>query len=182
MRRMPLAGVGVAIQSVDTPPFHQGGDTATPDWMPRPLEHLAQHPGPSARVRHMPCVDPAHQRHLVWRHRGRLGVRGRARQLQKLALPDTWPCVGSVNHRVALSKPALVSAPSQQSCSSVSGPSLAWRPLSSGSAALARQRHPRRQPSIAASILKSGSDAPQRVQPTPPVSCRLKSRPRPLGP
>ncbi len=35
----------------------------------------------------MQFVDPAHQRQLVLRHRGSLVVRGRARQLQDLALP-----------------------------------------------------------------------------------------------
>ena len=138
IRRMPCAGFGLAIQGVDTHPLHHGGYPAAPDWMPRPLEHLAQHSGLSERVLQMQFVDPAHQCQLVRRHRGSLVVRGRARQLQDLALPDNRQCVGSVDHRFALNTPALVSAPSQQSCSSVSCPILAWSTLRSGSAALAR--------------------------------------------
>ena len=63
---------------------------------------------------------------------------GSARQLQELALPDNWPCMGSVDHRFALSHPALVSAPAKKSCSGVSCPIVAWSILRSGSAALAR--------------------------------------------
>ena len=44
---------------------------------------------------------------------------------------------GSVDHRVALSHPALMRAPSQQSCSSASGPLLAWRTLRSGASTVA---------------------------------------------
>ena len=58
-------------------------------------------------------------------------------QRQDLALPNNRQCVGSVDHRLALSHPALVRAPSQQSCSSVSCPILAWSTLRSGSAAFA---------------------------------------------
>jgi len=101
MSRMPCGGAGFTIQGV--------GPTAAPDWRPRPRAQVVQHAGPSERVRQMQCVDPAQHRPLVRPHWGRRVIRGRARQLQDLALSNTRQG-GSVHPRVARSHPASVSA------------------------------------------------------------------------
>ena len=59
-------------------------------------------------------------------------VGGRARELQELALLHNQEGAGSGDYRVALSKPALVNAISQQSCSSTSCPILSCRTFRSG--------------------------------------------------
>lgn len=56
------------------------------------------------------------------------------RERQELALPHHWQGGGSVDHRIALSNPALVSASSEKSFSSASCPTLTWstvRPVAS---------------------------------------------------
>jgi hypothetical protein len=58
MRRMPLAGVGLAIQRIDSHPLHQGRDAAATDWLPFTLEHLGEHPCPGEGVVQIQFVDP----------------------------------------------------------------------------------------------------------------------------
>jgi hypothetical protein len=70
------------------------------------------------------------------RHRRRLVIHCGPGQLQQLALPPYRQWIGSVDYRVALRKPALVSTPSQQSCSRASCPILAWRVLRFGVSAV----------------------------------------------
>ena len=60
------------------------------------------------------------------------GSRRSTARAQELALPNDWQGMGSVDHRFALSNPALMSAPSKKSFSSASCPILAWRTLRSG--------------------------------------------------
>ena len=46
---------------------------------------------------------------------------------QQFRLPHQRKVMGPVNHRFALSRPALVSAPDKKSFSRVSSPILAWK-------------------------------------------------------
>src|SRR5574340_343538 len=80
----------------------------------------------------MQCVDPAHQHQMRCRYWHRLVVGRRARLPEELTLPHDWQGMGSVDHRFALSNPALMSAPSKKSFSSASCPIFSWRTLKSG--------------------------------------------------
>ena len=114
MRRMPLAGVGLAIQGVDAHPLHQRGHAAATDRLPVALGYRAQPPAPCKRQIQMSFAESAHQCQIVRRHRAWLVGGRRACQFQNLALPHQRECVGSVDHPVALSNPALVSALSKK--------------------------------------------------------------------
>src|SRR3954465_344240 len=69
-------------------------------------------------------VNPPHDRQLGRRHRPRLVVHAAAAQPQQLRLPHQRQRVSAVDHRFALSCPALPSAPDKKSFSSVSSPIL----------------------------------------------------------
>src|SRR3982751_4137842 len=70
-------------------------------------------------------VNPPHERKLGRRHRSRLVIHAAAAQTQQLRLPHQRQRVPAVDHRFALSSPALPSAPDKKSFSSVSSPILA---------------------------------------------------------
>src|SRR6267154_659396 len=59
------------------------------------------------------------------RHRARQIINAAAADLQNFRLPGDRQIVSTVDHRFALSNPALVSAPSKKSFSSVSSPIFA---------------------------------------------------------
>src|ERR1700761_3248522 len=70
----------------------------------------------------MQFVDPAHPREVGRRHRFRLVIDRRARDPQQPCLGGKRQCVASVNHRFALSNPALLSAPDKKSFCNVNSP------------------------------------------------------------
>src|SRR5450432_4853376 len=66
-----------------------------------------------------------HDREVGGRHRSRQIVDAAPADAQNFRLPGDRQIVPTVDHRFALSNPALVSAPSKKSFSSVSSPILA---------------------------------------------------------
>ena len=62
----------------------------------------------------MQFIDPAHARQVLGRYRPRLVIDVAAADVQNLRLPGDWKIVRTVDHRFALNKPALVSAPSKK--------------------------------------------------------------------
>src|SRR5215813_286254 len=73
----------------------------------------------------MQPVETTHDRKVRLRHRPRAVVDAAAADAQNLRLLGDRQIVRAVDHRFALSNPALVSAPSKKSFSSVSSPILA---------------------------------------------------------
>src|SRR5437667_8792125 len=73
----------------------------------------------------MQLVEPTHQREVGCRHRTRQIVDAAAADAQNLRLLGDRQIVLTVDHRFALSNPALMSATSKKSFSSVSSPILA---------------------------------------------------------
>src|SRR3954454_9109357 len=73
----------------------------------------------------MQLVDPTHDGEVGYRYRAWQVIDAAAADLANLRLFDDRQIVLAVDHRFALSKPALVSAPSKKSFSSVSAPILA---------------------------------------------------------
>ena len=73
----------------------------------------------------MEFVDPTHQGQRGVGDRPWLVVGRRPREPEELTLPDDGQGVRGINHRFALSKPALMSAPSKKSFSRASCPIFA---------------------------------------------------------
>src|SRR4051795_12720345 len=87
-------------------------------------------------------VNPPHDRKLGRRHRPRLVIHAAAAQPQQLRLPHQRQRVPAVDHRFALSSPALPSAPDKKSFSSVSSPILACNVFTSTAGAVAPPETP----------------------------------------
>src|SRR5206468_8936153 len=82
-------------------------------------------------------VEASHDREIGVRHRPRQVVDAATADAQSLCLGGDRQIVGTVDHRFALSNPALVSAPSKKSFSSVSSPILACSDFTSMAAGAA---------------------------------------------
>src|SRR5687767_14766870 len=79
----------------------------------------------------MQLVDLLHEGEVGRRHRTRQVVHRAARNADDLGLLRDAQLVITVDHRLAFSNPALLSAPSKKSFSSVSSPILACRAFTS---------------------------------------------------
>src|SRR5438874_7908322 len=79
----------------------------------------------------MQFVELAHELEVDRRHRARQVVHRAARDADHLCLLRDAQLVTTVDHRFAVSNPALLSAPSKKSFSSVSSPILACRAFTS---------------------------------------------------
>jgi hypothetical protein len=88
----------------------------------------------------MQPVETPHDREVGGRHRPRQVVHAAAADAQSFRLLRDRQIVLAHDHRLALSKPALPSATSKKSFSSVSSPILAWSDFTSTSGVLASAR------------------------------------------
>src|SRR3954453_22763551 len=86
------------------------------------LQQTTEHPAARERVFQMQLIDPTHQRQIRGRHLLRRVVYRRARQPKTLALLRHRQLVSAVDHRFALSSPALVSALSKKLARRLSPP------------------------------------------------------------
>src|SRR5437588_181992 len=89
------------------------------------MQHAAQHPRAGEGELQMQPVEMPHDRKIGLRHRPRQVVDAAAADAKNLGLLGDRKIVPAVDHRFALSNPALVSAPSKKSFSSVNSPILA---------------------------------------------------------
>src|SRR3954471_4695827 len=101
------------------------------DLHPLGLQEIAQHPAAREREVEMPLVHPAHDGEIGRGHGSRQAVDAAPADGQRLRLAGDGQLVRPVDHRLALSRPALLRAPSQKSFVRVSSPILAWRILTS---------------------------------------------------
>src|SRR5256714_15011386 len=95
------------------------------DLAPLGSQQASQHARTSERKLQMQPVEPLHDREVGRRHRARQIINAAAADLQNFGLPGDRQIMFTVDHRFALSNPALPSAPSKKSFSSVSSPILA---------------------------------------------------------
>src|SRR5688572_26697399 len=95
------------------------------------LQEIAQHPAAREREVEMQLVHPAHDGEIGRGHGSRQAVDAASADVQRLCLAGDGQRVRPVDHRLALSRPALLSAPSKKSFARVSSPILAWRVLTS---------------------------------------------------
>ena len=111
----------------------------TADLAPLGSQQASQHPRAGEGELQMQPVETPHDRKVGLRHRPRQVVDAAAADAQNLRLLADRQIVLTVDHRFALSNPALVSAPSKKSFSSVSSPILACSDFTStaGCAAVA---------------------------------------------
>jgi hypothetical protein len=88
-------------------------------------QKIAQHAGAREGALQMQFVDPPHKPQVFGRDRPGPVIDRASAEVQHLRLAVNREIVRSVDHRFALSKPALVSAPSKKSFSSASSPIFA---------------------------------------------------------
>src|SRR6202020_148707 len=89
------------------------------------VQKIAQHASARERALPMQFVDPPHDAQVFGRDRTGLVIDRAPADVQNLRLAGNRENVRSVDHRFALSKPALLSAPSKKSFSSASSPIFA---------------------------------------------------------
>src|SRR3954464_11688368 len=95
------------------------------------IQEIAQHPAAREREVEMQLVHPAHDGEIGRRHGSRQGIDTAAADFQSICLAGGGKGLPSGDHRLALSSPALPSAPAKKSFVSVSSPILAWSVLTS---------------------------------------------------
>src|SRR3712207_6005232 len=89
-------------------------------------QQVAQHAAAREGKVEMQFVDPPHQREVGGRGWPGPVIDAAPADVEHLGLSGDRQIMRAVDHRFALSKPALPSAPAKKSFSSVSSPSLAW--------------------------------------------------------
>ncbi len=122
---MALARVRLAIQRFEANFLCKSLHALTPDLLTCSALYFAQHPSVGEEgMLQMQFVDSTHHLQIAVRYGLRRVVRRRACQLENLELPGDWQVVGAVDHLLALSRPALVSALSKNSPRSIA---QSWR-------------------------------------------------------
>src|ERR1700730_2340793 len=114
-----------AIERLYPHPLHQRLYMTTADLAPLGSRRSARHPGTSKRLLQMQPVETPHDRKVGFRHRARQIVDAATADVQSFRLLGNGQVMRGLDHRFALSKPALPTAPSKKSFSSVSSPILA---------------------------------------------------------
>src|SRR4051794_35726760 len=113
------------LERLDAYPLHQGRDMPAADVDPFLFEEVAQHPAARERELKMQLVHSAHDGQIGCGHRSGQVVDAAAADPKCLGLLGDRQIMGAVDHRFALSRPALLSAPDKKSLVSVSSPILA---------------------------------------------------------
>src|SRR6516162_9879516 len=131
-------GAGTAIERFYPHAPHQRSYMPTADLAPFGSQQTSQHARTGEWVFQVQPVEAMHDRQLGLRHRPWQVVDAATADVESFRLFADRQIVPAVNHRFALSNPALLSAPSKKSFSNVSSPILACSAFTSttGSAAL----------------------------------------------
>src|SRR5882762_1536797 len=133
-----VAGFGLRrartpIERLYPHPPHQRLHMPAADLAPLQSQQASQHTRTGEGILQMQSVETSHDREVDGRYRARQVIDAAPADPQDLSLPGDRQIVLTVDHRFALSNPALVSAPSKKSFSSVSSPIpaqtkfVAWR-------------------------------------------------------
>src|SRR3954453_10045078 len=89
------------------------------------VEKIPQHPTARKREFEVQLVHPAHDGQIGRRHRSGQVIDAATADPKRLGLLGDRQIMGAVDHRFALSRPALLSAPDKKSLVSVNSPILA---------------------------------------------------------
>ena len=131
MPRLGLRRPRTAIERLYPHPLHQRLHVTTAGLAPLGSQQASQHPAPGEGELQMQSVKAPHDRKVGFRHRARQVIDATPANVQRPRLPGDRQIVRAVDHRFALSRPALLSAPSKKSFSSVSSPILACNDFTS---------------------------------------------------
>src|SRR6202040_2477417 len=131
-----MAGLGpggarAAVERLYPHPPHQRLDMPTAGLAPLGSQQASQHPRTGERKLQMQPAETSHNLQVGRRYRPWQVVDTAAADAQNLCLLCHRQIVLTVDHRFALSNPALLSAPSKKSFSSVSAPILACNDFTS---------------------------------------------------
>jgi hypothetical protein len=111
-------GARTAIERLYPHPPHQRLHMPAADLAPLGSQQASQHSRAGEGKLQMQPVETPHDREIGVRHRPRQVINAAAADLQNFRLPGDRQIMLAVDHRFALSNPALVSAPSKK---------LSWR-------------------------------------------------------
>jgi hypothetical protein len=103
-----------AIERFHPHPPHQRLHMTTADLAPLECQQASQHATPGERELQMQPVETPHDREVGFRHRTRQIVDAATADVHSCRLLGDRQIVLTVDHRFALSNPALVSAPSKK--------------------------------------------------------------------
>ena len=122
-----VAGLGLrrartAIERLYPHPLHQRLHMTTADLAPLGSQQASQHPRPGEGELQMQPVETPHDREVGFRHRARQVVDAATADAQNLRLLGDRQIVLTVDHRFALSNPALLSAPSKKLSTALRAP------------------------------------------------------------
>src|SRR5258705_670095 len=120
-----LGGAWTAIERLYPHPPHQRFDIPAADLAPLGSQQASQDTRTREGEFKVQPIQMPHDREVGRRHRARQIINAAAADLQNVRLLAERQIVSAVDHSFALSIPALVSAPSKKSFSSVSSPILA---------------------------------------------------------
>src|SRR3954452_18281321 len=102
------------LERLDAYPLHQGRDMPAADVDPLLVEEVPQHPTARERELKMQLVHPAHDGEIGRENRSGQVVDPAAADPERLGLLGNGQRVRAVDHRFALSRPALLSAPDKR--------------------------------------------------------------------
>src|SRR5713101_4542060 len=135
--RRRLRGIGPAIDRLDSHALHQRRDMPAADHDALLVQQITQHPAARERPFEMQFVHLPHDGEIGRRNRPGQVVNAATADVEHPRLLGNGQIVRTIDHRFALSRPALPSAPSKKSFSSVSSPILAWSDFTSTAGVLA---------------------------------------------
>src|SRR5450631_4138613 len=137
MPRLGLRRPRMAIERFYSHPLHQRLHVTPADSAPFVSQQASQHARASEGELQMQSIETPHDLEVGRRHRPRQVVHAATADAQGLRLLGDGQIVLMHDHRLALSKPALPSATSKKSFSSVSSPILACSDFTSIGGSLA---------------------------------------------
>src|SRR6202789_1752059 len=114
-----------AVDRLDPHPPHHRRDPLPTDRDAFATQQIAQHPAARERMIEVQLIDPPHDRQISRRNRTGIVIQAATADPEYLSLSAQWQLVPAVNHRFALSNPALPSAADKKSFSSVNSPIFA---------------------------------------------------------
>src|SRR5271165_2868710 len=124
--RRRLRGVRLAIDRFDRHALHQRRDVQASGLDAFEGKQIAEHPAARERIIQMQFVYPTHNGKIGRRHGPGQRIDAAPADPERLRLFRDGQIVRPVDHRLAPGMPALPSAPSKKSFSSVNSPIFAW--------------------------------------------------------
>src|SRR3981189_1657757 len=131
-----LGGARTAIERLYPHPPHQRLHMPAADLAPLQSQQASQHTRTGEGILQVQPIQMPHDREVGGRHRAWQIINAPAADLQNVRLLGDRQIVSTIDHRFALSNPALVSAPSKKSFSSVNSPILACSAFTSTAGAV----------------------------------------------